>query len=200
MRSNKRRSYNDRPCCNRYSKHTACDCPKNDDKRYKNRCESERDDSVKNKGKDYPEITEENYKKYVSAVSPRSKHFKNILWAFIIGGAICLLGQVIIEIFVAFGLDREDSSGFASCILVILAALATGIGVYDRLGRFAGAGSTVPITGFSNAIVAPALEYRCEGMIYGIGTRMFFVAGPVIVNGVSAAIIVALIKWLLKGL
>ena len=82
---------------------------------------------------------------------------------------------------------------------IILASLATGFGVYDKLGCFAGAGSTIPITGFSNAVVAPALEYKCEGLIYGIGTRMFFIAGPVIVNGVSVAIIVALIKYLITG-
>ena len=168
--------------------------------RFKNAFQEERSDSVKNRGKSFTSLNEDNYKDYVSAVSPTSRHFRNILWAFLVGGAICLLGQVIIEIFVSFGFPREDSSGFASCILVILAALATGLGVYDRLGRFAGAGSTIPITGFSNAVVAPALEYRCEGMIYGIGTRMFFVAGPVIVNGVTVAILVALIKWLVKGI
>lgn len=172
-----------------------------DDKgRYKNACVKGKDDSVKTRGRNFPVINEDNYKDYVSAVSPKSRHFRNIVWAFLVGGSICLLGQAIIEIFVSFGFPREDSQGFASCILVILAAIATGAGVYDRLGRFAGAGSTIPITGFSNAVVAPALEYRCEGMIYGIGTRMFFVAGPVIVNGVTAAIIVALIKWLFRGL
>lgn len=156
-------------------------------------------DSVEAKGKEFGHINKDNYEGYVNKVSPRSSHWKNIFWAFLIGGAICVLGQAIIEIFVQFDYKREDASGFASSILVILAAFVTGFGIYDKLGRFAGAGSTVPITGFSNAVVAPALEFRCEGMIYGIGTRMFFVAGPVIVNGVSVAIIVALIKYLIVG-
>lgn len=156
-------------------------------------------DSVEYKGKEFGHVNKENYEKYVNAVSPRSSHLKNIFWAFVIGGTICVIGQAIIELFVRFGFKKEDASGFASSLLIILAALATGFGVYDKLGCFAGAGSTIPITGFSNAVVAPALEYKCEGLIYGIGTRMFFIAGPVIVNGVSVAIIVALIKYLITG-
>jgi len=167
--------------------------------RYKNGYNDGKADSVAQRGKEFTYVGKHNYSDYVSAVSPGTKHFKNIVWAFLIGGTICVIGQIIIEIFVDLGFPREDAGGFASCILVIAAAFATGFGVYDMLGRFAGAGSTIPITGFSNAVVAPAVEFRCEGMIYGIGTRMFQVAGPVIVNGVSVAILVALIRWIIMG-
>ncbi|MEG1710662.1 MAG: SpoVA/SpoVAEb family sporulation membrane protein [Clostridia bacterium] len=171
----------------------------NKTKRYKNKVNNKAADSVMKKGAAFTHINKQNYLEYVAAVSPKTAHFKNIIWAFLIGGAICTLGQVIIEVFVKFDWKRDEAAGFASCILVILAAFATGFGIYDKLGRFAGAGSTIPITGFSNAIVAPALEFRCEGMIYGIGAKMFLVAGPVIVNGVSVAIIIALIKWIVMG-
>lgn len=147
--------------------------------------------------KEFRRINKDNYGDYISSVSPKSKHFRNLIFAFIIGGSICTIGQIIIEIFAYNGVSRPEASGYASVILIIAAALLTGLGVYDRIGRFAGVGSTIPITGFSNAIVAPAIEYRCEGLIYGIGTRMFLVAGPVIVNGVAVATIIAIIKLLI---
>ncbi|MDD4291960.1 MAG: stage V sporulation protein AC [Clostridia bacterium] len=156
----------------------------------------EREDSVKEKGRDFNDVNMQNYKSYVFAVMPKSKHFKNIILAFVVGGLICVIGQLIIEFFVFLGVSRVDATGHASSCLIVIAAILTGLGVYDKIGRFAGAGSTIPITGFSNAVVAPAIEYRCEGLIYGVGTRMFFVAGPVIVNGVSIAIVVALVRWL----
>lgn len=133
------------------------------------------------------------YMDYVFEMSPRSSHLKNMFWAFVVGGLICALGQVIIDLFVQGGADEKQASIYASCILVALAACATGLGFYDKLGRFAGAGSTVPITGFSNAIVAPAIEFRSEGMIYGLAAKMFTVAGPVIVNGILSSTLIALI-------
>lgn len=143
------------------------------------------------------EVKKTPYMDYVFQVSPKSSHFKNLFWAYAIGGLICALGQVIIELFVQNGVEDKVASVFASCILVALAACATGIGIYDKLGRFAGAGSTVPITGFSNAMVAPAIEFRSEGMIYGLGAKMFTVAGPVVVNGVVISCAIALIHLLL---
>lgn len=116
---------------------------------------------------DFVEIDKSNYKEYVFVKSPKSSHWKNMMWAFLIGGAICVLGQCFIELYVWLGIVREEASVLASATLVALAAIFTGIGIYDKMGRFAGAGSTIPITGFSNAVVAPALEFRCEGMIYG---------------------------------
>ena len=137
------------------------------------------------------------YMDYVFEVSPKSSHFKNMFWAYLIGGLICALGQVIIEIFVQYGVEDKVASTFASCILIAIAACATGLGIYDKLGRFAGAGSTVPITGFSNAMVAPAIEFRSEGMIYGLGAKMFTVAGPVVVNGVVISFFIAVIHLIL---
>lgn len=146
---------------------------------------------------DNEEITKDNYNDYVFAMSPKSSHFKNMFWAFIIGGTICTIGQAFIELYIFVGLEKDIASALASATLVLIAALLTGFGVYDRIGRFAGAGSTIPITGFSNAVVAPALEYRAEGYIYGLGAKMFTVAGPVIVNGVMASFIIATIRLLL---
>lgn len=148
---------------------------------------------------DFKEINKSNYKEYVFVKSPKSSHWKNMLWAFLIGGAICTIGQCFIELYVFIGIDRVEASVLTSATLVALAAIFTGIGIYDKLGRFAGAGSTIPITGFSNAVVAPALEFRCEGMIYGLGAKMFQVAGPVIVNGVAVSIVIALITLLIGG-
>lgn len=147
----------------------------------------------------FEEITKDNYKSYVFEKSPKSSHFKNMLWAFVVGGTICTIGQVFIELYTQLGFDKQDSSALASSTLVLIAAILTGFGVYDRIGRFAGAGSTIPITGFSNAVVSPAMEFKAEGFIYGIGAKMFLVAGPVIVNGVFFAVAIATIKLIIGG-
>lgn len=149
--------------------------------------------------KEFQTISKENYKEYIFEKSPKSAHWKNMFWAFLIGGLICAFGQVLIEMFILLGVDNENASVMASSTLVAIAALATGLGIYDKLGRFAGAGSTIPITGFSNAIVSPALEFRSEGLIYGLGAKMFLVAGPVVVNGVTVAVIIALLTLLFGG-
>ncbi|MEG1527678.1 MAG: SpoVA/SpoVAEb family sporulation membrane protein [Clostridia bacterium] len=151
------------------------------------------------KTKSFTEINKENYKEYVFNKAPHSSHLKNLVYAYIVGGLICTLGQIFIEGFVLLKFSREISTGLASSCLIALAALTTGIGVYDRLGRFAGAGSTIPITGFSNAMVSPALEFRAEGLIYGLGAKMFVVAGPVVVNGVLFSVLIALITLIFEG-
>lgn len=143
-------------------------------------------------------ITKQNYKSYVFEKMPKSSHWKNMFWAFIIGGTICTIGQAFIELY-SIWFSKQDASVLASSTLVLIAALMTGFGVYDVIGRFAGAGSTIPITGFSNAVVSPALEFRSEGYIYGVGAKMFLVAGPVIVNGVTISVIVALLTMLFGG-
>lgn len=142
------------------------------------------------------QITKSNYKEYVFDKMPKSSHWKNMFWAFVIGGAICAVGQALIRLY-AMWFNNEDAAILASSTLVLIAALLTGFGVYDNIGRFAGAGSTIPITGFSNAVVSPALEFSTEGYIYGVGAKMFLVAGPVIVNGVTVSVIIALIKLVL---
>lgn len=144
------------------------------------------------------EITKDNYKSYVFEKMPKSSHWKNMFWAFVIGGTICIIGQAFIQLYSLWFSD-QDASVLASGTLVFIAALMTGFGVYDNIGRFAGAGSTIPITGFSNAVVSPALEFRAEGYIYGVGAKMFLVAGPVIVNGVTISVIVALLTLAFGG-
>ena len=145
------------------------------------------------------EISKENYKQYVFDKMPKSSHWKNMFWAFVVGGTICTIGQVLIE-FYKIWFELQDASVLASATLVFIAALLPGFGVYDNIGRFAGAGSTIPITGFSNAVVSPALEFRAEGYIYGVGAKMFQIAGPVIVNGVTISVIVAIITLIFGGI
>ena len=144
------------------------------------------------------EITKDNYKSYVFEKMPKSSHWKNMIFAFLIGGTICVIGQAFIELY-SLWFNEQDASVLASSTLVFIAALLTGFGVYDVIGRFAGAGSTIPITGFSNAVVSPALEFRTEGYIYGVGAKMFWIAGPVIVNGVTISVIVALLTLVFGG-
>lgn len=144
------------------------------------------------------EISKDNYKSYVFEKMPKSSHWKNMIWAFLIGGLICVIGQAFIELYKLW-FTIEDASVLASGTMVLIAAVLTGLGVYDNIGRFAGAGSTIPITGFSNAVVSPALEFRAEGYIYGVGAKMFLVAGPVIVNGVTVSVIIALLTLIFGG-
>lgn len=143
-----------------------------------------------NRQEERPRITKENYKEYVFDKMPKSSHWKNMFWAFLVGGIICAIGQGFIQLYELW-FSAEDASVLASSTLVFIAALMTGFGIYDNIGRFAGAGSTIPITGFSNAVVSPALEFRAEGYVYGVGAKMFQVAGPVIVNGVTASVLIA---------
>ncbi len=144
-------------------------------------------------------ITKENYKQYVFEKMPKSSHFKNMLWAFLVGGTICAIGQAFIQ-FYSMWFGKDDASVLASGTLVFVAALLTGFGVYDNIGRFAGAGSTIPIIGFSNAVVSPALEFRAEGYIYGVGAKMFQVAGPVIVNGVTISVVIATLSLVVDAI
>jgi len=123
---------------------------------------------------------------------------KNCIWAFCVGGLICVIGQGIQTAFVAgLGLAPRDAGTAASIVLVFLSALRTGLGFYNDLGKRAGAGSIVPITGFANSVVAPALEFKREGYVFGVGARMFVIAGPVLVYGTAAAAAMGVIHWLL---
>lgn len=135
------------------------------------------------------------YNQYVEAKVPMTKDFPTLLYAFLVGGAICVLGQGIQDGLMAIfpSLTLEDASGWVSIILIFLASLLTGLGIYDRIGVFAGAGSIVPITGFSNSIASPAIEFKKEGIIFGLCVKMFSVAGPVIVNGVAVSVLVGLV-------
>ncbi len=139
-----------------------------------------------------------NYIAYVNSFDPPTQHFKNCFRAFLVGGLICCIGQFIRYMLEGvFGLDGDELAGTTSIILIFLGTLLTGLGVYDRIGRNAGAGSIVPITGFANSVASPAIEFKTEGMVYGMAAKMFIVAGPIIVFGVLAGTAVGIIYLLL---
>ena len=117
------------------------------------------------------------------------------VWAFVVGGAICVVGQALVNLYEHWGASAATAATWCSITLVFLGALLTGLGVYDNLARFAGAGSLVPITGFANAVVAPAMEFRQEGFVTGTAVKLFTVAGPVLVFGISASVIYGLVYW-----
>jgi stage V sporulation protein AC len=142
------------------------------------------------------EMTEREYKKLVDSMSPKSPMWKDCLNAFWIGGLICVLGQLVMNGYMALGLEKKDASTAVSMSLVALSALLTGLSLYDNIAKYAGAGTLVPITGFANSIAAPAVEFKTEGFILGVGAKMFTIAGPVIVYGVSASVIYGLIYWI----
>ena len=141
-------------------------------------------------------MTEKQYDQFVKELSPRSPVWKDCLWAFCVGGGICVLGQWFINWYTSLGLEKSDASGAASMTLVAIAALLTGLSLFDNIAKRAGAGTLVPITGFANAIAAPAVEFKTEGLILGTAAKMFTIAGPVIVYGVTASVIYGVIYWL----
>ena len=130
-------------------------------------------------------------------MKPKPPLLKNILWAFVVGGLICVIGQAIQNWMMDLGLVKKDAVAATSAVMIFFGAFFTGLGVYDELGRRAGAGSIVPITGFANSIVAPAMEFKREGYVFGVGAKMFVIAGPVIVYGTVTAVIVGFIYWML---
>ncbi len=140
--------------------------------------------------------TKEQYVKLTEQKSPRSKGPRNILVAFLVGGGICVLGQVMFNIFTHFGIEKEIAFPLSSVVLVVTSAILTGIGVYDDIAKHAGAGTLVPITGFANSVVSPAIEFKSEGFILGLGAKMFVIAGPVIVYGVVASVVYGVIYWI----
>ncbi|MCI8650396.1 MAG: stage V sporulation protein AC [Anaerotruncus sp.] len=143
------------------------------------------------------QITPQEYDQLTKKASPPSPSAKNITMAFLIGGGICALGQVFILLFTYWGLEQETAATCASIALVFLSVLLTGLNIYDNLAKVAGAGTLVPITGFANSMASAALDFKSEGYILGLGAKMFIIAGPVIVYGVSASIFYGLIIWLL---
>ena len=141
-------------------------------------------------------MTEKQYARLVEDMSPKSPSWKNCLNAFWIGGLICAIGQGILNGYLALGLDKEAAGTAMSMTLVAISALLTGLSLYDDIAKHAGAGTLVPITGFANAISAPAVEFKTEGFILGVGAKMFTIAGPGIVYGVSASVVYGLIYWI----
>ena len=142
-------------------------------------------------------MTEREYGKLVKEMAPKSPMGKDCLFAFLVGGLICLLGQLAMTGYTVLGLEKQDASTAVSMSLVALSALLTGLSLYDDIAKFAGAGTLVPITGFANAIAAPAIEFKTEGFILGVGAKMFTIAGPVIVYGVCASVVYGLIYWIM---
>ena len=140
-----------------------------------------------------PLETKKTYQDYVDKKSPNSPIFKNCFNAFWVGGLICTTGQVILNICTERGFDTQTSGTIVSILLIAISAFLTGLNLFNKIGKFAGAGSLIPITGFANSIVSPAMEYKSEGYVMGVGGKMFTVAGPVLVFGISASIIVGII-------
>ena len=138
-----------------------------------------------------------NYLKYVNSFDPPTQHFKTCGRAFMVGGLICCIGQFLRFMLEFAGLAGGVLAGTVSVILIFLGVLLTGLGVYDRIGKNAGAGSIVPITGFANSVASPAVEFKTEGYVYGTAAKMFIVAGPIIVYGVLAGAAVGLVYWLI---
>lgn len=141
-------------------------------------------------------MTEKEYGKLVKEMSPKSPMGKDCVLAFCIGGLICVLGQLALNGYTALGLDKDSASTATAMSLVFLSALLTGLSLYDNIAKHAGAGTLVPITGFANSVAAPAVEFKTEGFILGVGAKMFTIAGPVIVYGVSASVVYGIIYWI----
>ena len=143
-------------------------------------------------------MTKKQYNNYVNSLCPKSPLWKDVCLAFLIGGGICTLGQLIQNAYGALGLEKEIAGMLTSVSLIFLSCLATGLSLYDDLAKLGGAGTLVPITGFANAIASPAIEFQAEGFILGVGAKMFTIAGPVLVYGISASVIYGLIVYLLS--
>jgi len=145
------------------------------------------------------DMTPQEYQQYVKQKSKKSPIVKDTTLAFVIGGLICVLGQLIQNFWSAQGLDTKDAGTATACTLVFLSALLTGLNLYNKIARFAGAGTLVPITGFANSVVSPAIDFKSEGFVTGMAAKMFTVAGPVIVYGVTASVIYGIVLVLLQS-
>ncbi len=144
------------------------------------------------------QMTDKEYQKYVDKKTPNSTLFKDMVWAFVVGGIICIIGQLISDGYKMLGFDTDTVSTATSVSLVFLGAFLTGIGVYDNIAKFAGAGTIVPITGFSNSVVSPAMEFKSEGLVLGVGAKMFVIAGPVLVYGITASVLAGIVYYIMS--
>ncbi len=143
-------------------------------------------------------LTKEEYAAMLDRKAPPSHLLADMLWAFVIGGLICVIGQAVSTFYTSRGLDKDAVSAATAITMVFLGALLTGLHVYDKIAKKAGAGTLVPITGFSNAIVSPAMEFKSEGLVLGLGAKLFAIAGPVLVYGISASVIYGLILFFIS--
>lgn len=144
------------------------------------------------------EPKEKDYNIYVQNVTPTSNTFKNCLWAFLVGGAICTLGEVALNLIKMAGVDEENSYGYVSMLLVLLSVILTSLNLYKKIAKYGGAGALVPITGFANGVCAPIVEFQTEGEVFGKGVKAFTIAGPVILYGIFTSWVLGLIYWILK--
>ena len=136
------------------------------------------------------------FQKLAFEAEPKPKLLRNCINAFLIGGTICVIGEIIVNVMINYGMPKDDARNFLPIIMVFLGALLTGIGVYDKIASVAGAGTVVPITGFANAIVSPAMEFKKEGFVFGVAAKMFTIAGPVLVYGIGSSIIIGIIHYI----
>lgn len=141
------------------------------------------------------EKIKKDFKKLSQNSKPKPKIVRNCISAFIVGGLICDVGQLISDFFASMGVPQDDLSTYTALIMVFIGAFLTGIGIYDKIANIGGAGTIVPITGFANSIVAPAIEFKKEGFVFGVGAKMFAIAGPVLVYGLSSSVIVGIIYY-----
>ena len=142
------------------------------------------------------EIDKKQYGSYVKQVTPVHNIWKNMLRAFLIGGVICLIGQIFIGVYMQMGMDKEAAASWTTLSLIALSMILTGLNLYPKLVKFGGAGALVPITGFANSVVAPAIEYKAEGQVFGIGCKIFTIAGPVILYGILSSWVLGIIYWI----
>lgn len=135
------------------------------------------------------------FKELTEKSKPKPNIVKNCIFAFIIGGLICDVGQFISNILMNMGLGKDEVATYTTIIMIFIGALLTGLGIYDKIANYAGAGTVVPITGFSNSIVSPAIEFKKEGYVFGVGAKMFTIAGPVLVYGITSSVVIGLIYF-----
>ena len=138
------------------------------------------------------------YEKYAANFTPKPRYFINICKAFIVGGSICVAAMFVQNQMISYGIPEKQAGNYVTVLLIMIAQLLTGIGVFDKIGKFAGAGVIVPITGFANSMVAPAIEYKKEGLVLGVGAKLFSLAGPVLVCGISVSAIIGVIYWFME--
>lgn len=143
-------------------------------------------------------MTKQEYKKYIEQKTPNSSLLKDLFFAFLIGGLICCIGQAVSDGYRWLGLEKDSVASATSMTMIFLGALLTGLGLYDKIAKFAGAGTIVPITGFSNAVVSPAMEFKSEGLVIGLAAKIFIIAGPVIVYGILASVVTGLVYYSLS--
>lgn len=145
-------------------------------------------------------ITEEKqeYEDYVKQITPTTSVLMNVIRAFIVGGCICLIGQIINNSVLKLGISKEIAAGWTNIVLIGITVLLTGFNIYPKIGKYGGAGALVPITGFANSVVAPAMEFKVEGQVYGIGCKIFNIAGPVILYGIFSSWCLGIVYWALR--